>query len=61
MLPLRKRWNAGSLTGSVVLLPVLTHVWNRYLANDINEFVQPAAAVHFHHHSVLWENVKSIS
>lgn len=38
-----------------------THVWDHYLANDINEFVQPAAAVQFHHHSVLWENVKSIS
>lgn len=30
-----------------------TLVWDHYLANDINEFVQPAAAVQFHHRSVL--------
>lgn len=58
---LRPEWNAGRLTRSVVLLPGLTHVWNHYFANAINEFVQPAAALWFYRHSVLQENVKRIS
>lgn len=59
VFPLRKRWNAGSLTQSMELLPcaAATLVWDHYLANDINEFVQPAAAVQLHHHSVLWEKM----
>lgn len=50
-----------TLNKSAGLLPVLTHVWNHYFDNVINEFAQSAEGVQFYHYFILQENVERIS